>query len=96
MPLHGIFDVPGHRIGLALGAWGAVQATAAGIGVASAGIVRDVIVGWNGAAGVAAQTPYTIVFMIEVLFLAAAVVLLLPVIKTRKKARTGAALARSN
>ena len=91
-----IRHAPRDRIGLALGAWGAVQATAAGIGVASAGIVRDIIVGWNGAAGVTAQTPYTVVFMVEVVFLAAAVALLLPVIMTRKKVEAGTRLARSN
>ncbi|MEO9574568.1 MAG: PucC family protein [Tateyamaria sp.] len=91
-----IRHAPRDRIGLALGSWGAVQATAAGIGVASAGIVRDIIVGWNGAVGVTAQTPYTFVFIVEVLFLAAAVALLLPVVRMRKKANTSAVLARSN
>ncbi len=36
--------------GLALGAWGAVQATAAGIGVALGGAMRDGL-GWLGAHG---------------------------------------------
>jgi BCD family chlorophyll transporter-like MFS transporter len=63
---------PKNRIGLALGAWGAVQATAAGIGIALAGIVRDVVVGLQGETGNAATTPYVVVFMIEITFLVAA------------------------
>ena len=31
--------------GLALGAWGAVQATAAGVAIALGGVLRDVVVG---------------------------------------------------
>ncbi|MEO1777999.1 MAG: PucC family protein, partial [Pseudomonadota bacterium] len=45
-----IRTAPKNRVGLALGAWGAVQATAAGVGIASAGILRDVIVAGTGAA----------------------------------------------
>ncbi len=74
---------PSERTGLALGAWGAVQATAAGIGIALAGIVRDVIVGWQaGAAGLTAQTPYTVVFMIELIVLLLAILVILPLIKS--------------
>ncbi|ETD85262.1 PucC family protein, partial [Rhodobacter capsulatus] len=42
---------PADRIGLALGAWGAVQATAAGVGVALAGVVRDGLVALPGTFG---------------------------------------------
>jgi len=73
---------PAGRIGLALGAWGSVQATAAGIGVALAGIVRDVIVGLQaGTTGNSAATPYNVVFTIEIIFLLAAVALILPMAK---------------
>ena len=34
---------PRDQVGLALGAWGAIQATAAGIGVALSGVLRDLI-----------------------------------------------------
>lgn len=67
---------PAERIGLSLGAWGAVQATCAGIGVALAGMVRDVLVA--NTTGLAAQTPYTVVFMIEILFLVLAIVVAIP------------------
>ncbi len=78
---------PKERIGLALGAWGAVQATAAGIGIALAGIVRDLIVGLQGAAGSAAQTPYNVVFTIEIVFLIMAVVVAMPFLKNTKRQR---------
>ena len=34
---------PAHQAGLALGAWGAVQATAAGVAVAASGVIRDLV-----------------------------------------------------
>jgi BCD family chlorophyll transporter-like MFS transporter len=56
---------PRSQIGLAMGAWGAVQATASGVGVALGGLVRD---------GVAlASSPvmgYSAVYVIEILLLA--------------------------
>lgn len=69
---------PPERVGLALGAWGAAQACAAGIGVALAGIVRDIIVGLQGGAGSSVQAPYTVVFTIEALSLLAAVIVIWP------------------
>ncbi|MEM9576710.1 MAG: PucC family protein [Pseudomonadota bacterium] len=79
---------PANQIGLALGAWGAVQATAAGIGVALAGIVRDLIVGLQHITGNAPETPYNFVFSVEVLFLAAALVTTLPFLKNRTGTNT--------
>ena len=64
---------PDNRVGLAIGAWGAVQATAAGLGVALAGIVRDLLVMSPGFGGFATETPYVAVFTIEILVLACAV-----------------------
>ena len=78
---------PPDRIGLALGAWGAVQATSAGIGVALAGIVRDVIVGLQPSAGSAVHTPYTVVFSIEIVFLVLAVCVALPLGLARRRGR---------
>lgn len=69
---------PVERTGLALGSWGAVQATAAGLGVALAGIVRDVIVGLDSGAGLSAHAPYNTVFGIEIVFLAIAVMIAVP------------------
>ncbi len=69
---------PDNRIGLALGTWGAVQATAAGIGVALAGITRDIIVQMPNLAGLSPAAPYNYVFAIEIAFLLLAIILAVP------------------
>ena len=68
---------PRDRIGLALGAWGAVQTTAAGIAIAVGGIIRDVILlAPEGSVGAAA--PYVPVFAIEAALLLMALIAALP------------------
>jgi BCD family chlorophyll transporter-like MFS transporter len=79
---------PPERIGLALGAWGAAQACAAGIGVALAGVVRDVIVGLQGPTGNDVHTPYTVVFSIEVFALLASIAVILPMIRRVSERKT--------
>lgn len=79
---------PENGTGLALGAWGAVQATAAGVGIASAGIVRDIVVGLNYLTGSAAEAPYNFVFAIEILFLALAVSVAVPFLKAKTRQTT--------
>jgi MFS transporter, BCD family, chlorophyll transporter len=63
---------PREHIGLSLGAWGAVQTTAAGIAVATGGVIRDVLLlspdagqGATALAGPAAAAPYLPVFGLE-------------------------------
>jgi MFS transporter, BCD family, chlorophyll transporter len=73
---------PREQIGLALGAWGAVQATAAGIGIALGGIVRDVLLHLPGVADIDPHLPYNAVFGIEIVFLVFAVVALLMLQRT--------------
>ncbi len=68
-------NAPPEQVGLALGAWGAVQATCAGLAVAIGGIIRDVIV-LGGAE--AAEAPYLPVFALEMGFLVLAVVVIWP------------------
>ena len=64
---------PPEQVGLALGAWGAVQATGAGIAMAIAGILRDVIASsWSSLAG------YEVVYLIELTLLLAALLLMAP------------------
>lgn len=75
-----IRNAPANRVGLSLGAWGAVQATCAGIGIALAGLVRDVLVTFSVATGLEPQTPYNVVFGIEVVFLALALLVALPLL----------------
>jgi BCD family chlorophyll transporter-like MFS transporter len=63
---------PRHRIGLALGAWGAVQATSAGLAIAAAGVVRDLIVALPGGGTDRSAAAYINVFAIEIGLLALA------------------------
>ncbi|WP_317056868.1 PucC family protein [Roseovarius rhodophyticola] len=86
---------PKGQIGMALGTWGAVQATCAGIAVALAGIVRDVMLSASGPAGIAAHAPYNLVFMIEIVMLTLAVMVAVPLGLGIKDSRSRAAGARS-
>jgi BCD family chlorophyll transporter-like MFS transporter len=78
---------PKGQIGLALGLWGAVQATCAGIAVALAGIVRDIVL---MGAGTSATTPYLVVFSIELVMLALAVLVALPMVAGKTYRAKGA------
>ena len=71
---------PKDQIGLALGAWGAVQATCAGIGVAMAGGIRDMLLATGAFGGLQAHAPYNMVFMIEIAFLAIAALAAVPLV----------------
>jgi len=70
-------SAPRDQIGLSLGAWGAVQATSAGLAIAIGGVMRDTIVA-TGAVGTSAATQYTSVFVLEVGLLTLALLLALP------------------
>jgi len=79
--------------GLALGAWGAVQATAAGLGIALGGVLRDVVSGLaeTGALGPAltdAAVGYSVVYQLEIVLLFATLVALGPLV--RRMTTTGA------
>jgi MFS transporter, BCD family, chlorophyll transporter len=63
------------RAGLALGAWGAVQATCAGSAIAIGGVVRDLIAAREGAIG-----GYTGVFLTEIILLVALLVAIGPLV----------------
>jgi BCD family chlorophyll transporter-like MFS transporter len=64
---------PREQVGLALGAWGAVQATAAGMGVALGGIMRDIVLNLPFADTLSPAMPYLSVFSLEAIVLCAAV-----------------------
>jgi BCD family chlorophyll transporter-like MFS transporter len=69
--------------GLALGAWGAAQATAAGLAIALSGFINDAVgaLAVNGALGEALAEPvigYCAVYAIEILLLLAAIVAIGP------------------
>ena len=72
---------PPDQRGLALGAWGAVQATAAGIGVALGGIIRDVLLAAGPAGAGTALTPYVSVYVIEVILLLTAIVVMFQLVR---------------
>lgn len=69
--------------GLALGAWGAVQATSMGLAFAAGGIMRDVVMGMatRGVFGEGLAWPalgYDFVYAVEILLLVATLVVILP------------------
>ncbi len=73
----------GRETGLALGLWGAIQATAAGVSIAAGGLIRDVggALAARGALGEALADPatgYLIVYHLEVALLFAALVAIGP------------------
>jgi BCD family chlorophyll transporter-like MFS transporter len=81
--------------GLALGIWGAVQATAAGLAIAVSGLVRDGIgtLAVDGRLGTALQdkaTGYSFVFHIEIALLFVTLIALGPLV-SRRSSRTHAA-----
>jgi len=84
-----IRNAPPEQIGLSLGAWGGVQATCAGIGIALAGVVRDILVGTEGISGLQAHLPYMTVFIAEIVFLVLAIIVVVPLMVRRSSKRSG-------
>lgn len=76
---------PSHQAGLALGSWGAVQATAAGIGMAASGIIRDLVNLLLTPAILPASgriaNGYISVYFIEILLLVVTIAVVLPLIR---------------
>lgn len=78
--------------GLALGTWGAVQASAAGLAIASGGIIRDLVgeLAARGVVGPAFADPaigYQIVYHIEIAFLFASLIVLGPMVRAHAGSR---------
>ncbi len=69
---------PKEQAGLALGAWGAVQATAAGVAVAWGGIMRDLVAHVSNSA-----TGYLSVYVLESVLLVVTMVAMLPLLRSR-------------
>jgi MFS transporter, BCD family, chlorophyll transporter len=79
--------------GLALGTWGAVQASAAGLAIASGGIIRDMTMelSTRGVLGPAFADPaigYQIVYHVEIAFLFASLIVLGPLVRSHAGARS--------
>ena len=76
---------PKDQVGMAMGAWGTVQATAAGMGAALAGIIRDVVAAqalpmpWPVAAN-----GYVAVYMLEIGLLLSTLLAIGPLLRQRK------------
>jgi BCD family chlorophyll transporter-like MFS transporter len=76
------------RTGLALGAWGAVQASAAGCAIALGGFLRDALL-WlseTGRLGLAmseASVPYSVVYHLEIALLFGTLIALGPLVRPR-------------
>ena len=69
---------PKDQAGLALGAWGAVQATAAGVAVALGGIMRDLVAHVTNSV-----TGYLSVYALEVVLLLITMVAMVPLLRSR-------------
>jgi len=84
---------PKAQAGLALGAWGAVQATAAGLAMAMSGVIRDLVnaAGFSGADafGVEGAAGYITVYGIEIVLLFVTVLAALPLIRRAARRRGG-------
>jgi len=86
---------PRAQTGLAVGAWGSVQATAVGIGIALSGILRDLInsmgVGRNWQGNLGGETSgYTVVYGVELVLLCLALVALAPLMRRALRRQTAA------
>lgn len=82
--------------GLALGAWGAAQATAAGLSIAIGGAIHDGVnsLAMSGQLGVALGNPatgYSVVYHLEILLIFATLVALGPLVRTRTRMTTTSA-----
>ncbi len=78
-------DKSGKYSGLALGAWGAVQATAAGAGIAFGGAIRDIVskLAESGYLGIALSneaTGYSVVYHLEIALLFATLIAIGPLV----------------
>jgi hypothetical protein len=72
---------PRDQTGLALGAWGAVQASAAGTAIALGGIIRDVVAGIAPDTAFGAAVGYDLVYGIEIVLLVATLVTMVPLMR---------------
>lgn len=72
---------PADQTGLALGAWGAVQASAAGLAIALGGIIRDIVAASVPQDAFGAAAGYQVVYAIEVLLLFATLVTMVPLVR---------------
>ena len=80
---------PSHQRGLALGAWGAVQATAAGVAIGLGGVIRDLIVAlgttnWLPEGAIGPATGYSFVYCLEIALLIATIFSMITLLPKKK------------
>jgi MFS transporter, BCD family, chlorophyll transporter len=85
---------PENQRGLALGAWGAVQATCAGVAIALGGVLRDVVGaladgGLLGQVHTGPATGYVFVYCLEIVLLIATIFVMTPLIRKGRKLAQG-------
>jgi MFS transporter, BCD family, chlorophyll transporter len=74
-------SAPKSQAGLALGAWGAVQATAGGIGIGTGGVIRDLVIASPLSKTYGEAIGYNAVYTIEIVLLLATLVALTPLMR---------------
>ena len=72
---------PRDQAGLALGAWGAVQASAAGVAIALGGAIRDVVAQLSVLAQLGPAAGYDSVYALEIVLLAATLATMFPLLR---------------
>ncbi len=72
---------PVDQAGLALGAWGAVQASAAGVAIALGGVLRDLFAGIAPPDMLGSAMAYDLVYAIEILLLLATLGAMMPLVR---------------
>ena len=82
---------PKEQVGLSLGTWGAVQASAAGLAVALGAMIRDLGYHWSPELGVAAG--YHTVYAIEIALLLLTLAAMYPLLRSRRTTTTPTAPA---
>lgn len=73
-------QAPAGQVGLALGAWGAVQATAAGVAVAAGGVLADLVAAISSAGG-----GYRFVYLLELGLLVVTLACMAPLWRARRR-----------
>jgi BCD family chlorophyll transporter-like MFS transporter len=74
-------QAPKHQTGLALGAWGAVQASAAGLAIALGGVLRDTIAALAPQTSLGGAMAYDCVYGLEVALLCVTLLAMAPLIR---------------
>ena len=72
---------PRDQTGLALGAWGAAQASAAGLAIALGGVIRDVVSSLPVRSYLGPATGYVAVYALEILLLLATLICMAPLLR---------------